>query len=135
MHCDIDEEIYVKLEGPMAELLVRLDPDKYSPFLTKEHGKSVIYIQLLKALYGTLQATLLFWEKLSGFLIDELGFAPNPYDSCIVNKTINGHQCTAVWHVNDNKRSSIQSLKDSATNIGKSLLLQYTRELSMSILV
>jgi len=31
MHCDIDEEIFVKLERPMAELLVKVDEQKYAP--------------------------------------------------------------------------------------------------------
>jgi len=45
--------------------------------MTIKHGKKVIYVQLLKALYGTLQAALLFWQNLSSFLIDNLGFVPN----------------------------------------------------------
>jgi hypothetical protein len=38
------------------------------------------------------------------------GFVINPYDWCIANKTINGKQCTIVWHVDDLKISH----KDSA---------------------
>ena len=30
MHADIDELIHIRLEGPMAELLGRVDPDKYT---------------------------------------------------------------------------------------------------------
>jgi hypothetical protein len=36
MQCDIDELIFVKLEGTMALLLVKMDPIKYKPFLTHE---------------------------------------------------------------------------------------------------
>ena len=61
----------------------------------------MIYTQLLKALYGTLQAALLFWRKLRCFLVDQLGFIPNPYDQCVVNKIIHGKQCTVGWHVDD----------------------------------
>jgi hypothetical protein len=64
-----------------------------------------MYVELTKALYGTLQAALLFWENLSKFLISELGFALNPYDSCVANKTIEGSQCTILWHVDDHKVS------------------------------
>ena len=31
----------------------------------------------------------------------------NPYDSCVVNKIINGKQCTIVWHVDDLKISHV----------------------------
>lgn len=133
MHSDIDEEIYVKLEGPMAELLVRVDPDKYGPFIVEENGKKTLYVRLLKALYGTLQAALLFWENLSGFLIDELGFVANPYNACVVNKTIRGKQCTALWHVNDIKISQVDQavLDDIADKLndryGKEALLTVHR--------
>ena len=59
---------------------------------------------LLKALYGTLQAALLFWENLSSQL-KEWGFKLNPHDFCVANKTVNHKQCTIVWHVDDLKIS------------------------------
>jgi hypothetical protein len=59
---------------------------------------------LLKALYGTLQAALLFWENLSSQL-KEWGFKLNAYDFCVANKTVNHKQCTIAWHVDDLKIS------------------------------
>ena len=67
----------------------------------------MIYTELNKALYGTLQAALLFWCNLSGFLVEKLGFEANPYDFCVVNKIINGSQCTIRWHVDDLKISHV----------------------------
>jgi hypothetical protein len=43
-----------------------------------------MYVKLKKALYGTLQASLLFWKNLSKSL-HEWGFETNPYDVCVVN--------------------------------------------------
>jgi len=77
MHADVDELIFVKLEGALAELLVHVDPKKYGPYLVVENGKKVMYVELRKALYGTLQVALLFWENLSNFLVSELGFVIN----------------------------------------------------------
>ena len=105
MHADMNEEVHMKLEGKMAELLCRVDPKKYKHYMTKEKGKPVVYVRLKKALYGTLQAALLFWQNLSTFLIEELGFVMNPYDKCVVNKMIDDTQCTIVWHVDDLKMS------------------------------
>merc|ERR1740139_1190611 len=31
----------------------------------------------------------------------------NSYDECIVNKTVDGKQCTNVWHVDDLKISHV----------------------------
>ena len=105
MHSDIDELIHIKLEGELADLLIRLDPT-YEQFVTIEHGKRVIYAKLNKALYGTMQAALLFWKKFKAFLTD-LGYEENPYDSCVVNKIINGKQCTVCWYVDDVKISHV----------------------------
>ena len=104
MHADIDEVIHLCLDGEIAELLLKVDPS-YAKYATKEKGKTVIFTELSKALYGTLQAALLFWKNLTSFLVDELGFAVNPYDWCVVNKIINGKQCTVGWHVDDLKIS------------------------------
>ena len=104
MHADIDEVVHLCLDGEIADLLLKVDPS-YSKYAIKERGKTVIFTELSKALYGTLQAALLFWKNLSEFLINELGFVVNPYDWCAVNKTINGKQCTVGWHVDDLKIS------------------------------
>jgi hypothetical protein len=65
----------------------------------------VLYVKLLKALYGTLRAARLFWEKLSRKL--EWGFTKNAYDSCVCNKMVNGKQLTVGWHVDDLKVSHV----------------------------
>jgi hypothetical protein len=49
MHSDMDELIHIKLEGPMAELLTKVNPAKYRPYLVMENGKQVIYVELKKA--------------------------------------------------------------------------------------
>jgi hypothetical protein len=61
MQADMDEVIHMKLEGPLAKLLTRVDPLLYEKYVVTEKGKPVLYVQLMKALYGTLQAALLFW--------------------------------------------------------------------------
>jgi hypothetical protein len=61
-----------------------------------------------KALYGTLQAALLFWQNLSTEL-KKWGFEINPYNFCVANKTTNGKQCTVVWHVDDLKISHVDA--------------------------
>ena len=104
MQADMDEVLYMKLEGPLAHLLTKVDPEQYSQFMATERGKQVIYVKLKKALYGTLQAALLFWKDLSGYL-KEMGFELNPYDRCVANKMIDGKQCTILWHVDDLKIS------------------------------
>jgi hypothetical protein len=50
-------------------MLVRMDPKLYRKCVRDENGKSVHYVELLKALYGKLRAALLFWKLLSRKLI------------------------------------------------------------------
>ena len=64
MQADIDEELFVKFDGELVDLLIKVDPS-FAQFVTQEHGKRVLYTILNKALYGTVQASLLFWKKLS----------------------------------------------------------------------
>ena len=46
MQVDVDEVVHIRLEGPLAELLTQVDPELYSEYLLKEHGKTVMYVQL-----------------------------------------------------------------------------------------
>jgi len=54
MQADMDETVHVHLECTMAKLLTKLDPKLYRKYMVNEKGKSVLYVELLKALYGTL---------------------------------------------------------------------------------
>ena len=102
MQATIDEQLFLKFDGDLVELLIQVDPT-YQPYIMYEGKQPVLYAELDKALYGTLQAALLFWQKLSAFLIDKHGFERNEYDWCVINKMIEWKQCTIAWYVNDIK--------------------------------
>eukprot|EP00957_Ditylum_brightwellii_P033410 2531033-Ditylum_brightwellii.AAC.1 len=55
MQAKIDELVHVKLDGELVDLIMKLDPS-YAQYITYERGKNVIYTELDKALYGTMQA-------------------------------------------------------------------------------
>ena len=107
MQAEIDELVHVRFTGAMVTLLLEIDHEMYKDYVVVEKGERVMYMELLKALYGTLRAARLFWQKLSKKLIDEWGFLPNKYDDCVVNKMVNGQQMTVVWHVDDLKVSHV----------------------------
>ena len=104
MQGEQDETVHMRLEGTLTELLTKCDPKLYRQYVVTENNKPVLYVELIKALYGTLHAALIFWRKLTSKLI-EWGFTINPYDRCVANKQIDGQQCTLVWHVDDMKMS------------------------------
>ena len=64
----------------------------------------MLYVRLSKALYGMLRTALLFYKRLRSDL-ENMGFEVNPYDPCVANKMVNGHQMTIYWHVDDLKVS------------------------------
>ena len=67
-------------------------------------GKPVLYVRLLKAMYSTLKAAMLWYKMLSETLKNE-GFVLNKYDPCVANKIIKGKQFTICWYVDDLKLS------------------------------
>ena len=101
MQAEIDELVHVRFTGAMVTLLLEIDHEMYKDYVIVEEGEQVMYMELLKALYGTLRAARLFCQKLSKQLIDEWGFTPNKYDDCMVNKMFNSQQMTVVWHVDN----------------------------------
>jgi hypothetical protein len=110
----------------MAEAILKINPKQYTKYVVKENGKDVIYFILAKALYGTLQAALLFWQNLSAEL-EKWGFKINPYNFCLANKTIDGKQCTIVWHVDYLKVSHVDP--KGVTAVLESLHAWYGREI------
>ena len=109
MQAEIDELVHMHFTGAMVNMLLQIDHEMYKDYVVIEKGEQVMYMELLKAFYGTLQAAHLFWQKLSKQLIDVWGFVPNKYDDCVVNKMINGHHMTVVWHVNNLKLSHLDT--------------------------
>ena len=55
-------------------------------------------------------ASLLYYRKCVKSLTD-IGFVLNPYDPCVANKIIGGHQITICFHVNDCKLSHKSLIK------------------------
>ena len=73
---EIDVLLHVRLTGAMVNMLLQIDHEMYKDYIVTEKGEQVMYMELLKALYGTLCAAHLFWQKLSKQLIDVWGFVP-----------------------------------------------------------
>ena len=95
-----EDRVIMRVEGTLAEELVRIDPDRYSPFLVYEKGRPVLYVIVMKALYGMLIASLLWYKKFRKDL-ESIGFVFNPYDPCVANRLIDGKQQTIRFHVDD----------------------------------
>jgi hypothetical protein len=101
LQVDNPDYVLMRLDGILAELMVTIAPNIYRKYITTTaKGKPVLYVQLEKALYGMMKSALLFYRKLVADL-KSIGFAINPYDPCVANKDVDGHQLTVCWHVDD----------------------------------
>jgi hypothetical protein len=130
MQADMDDLVHLRLTGRIVDILLEVDKTAYAPYVTYEGKEKVLYVELLKALYGTLKAARLFWLLLSGKL-QEWGFTINGYDACVANKVVDGKQCTIIWHVDDLKISHIDS--KVADHIIAMLEAEFGREAPLTV--
>ena len=62
MQAMIDKVVHIKFNNELIDLQCQVDMS-LKKYVTYEHGKRVLYAKLNKALYGTVQASRLFWER------------------------------------------------------------------------
>ena len=78
----------IKVDGEFFVSLCNANPG-YKEYVAYEHGKRVLYLKLRTALYGIIQAALLWYETYATCL-NKNGFKLCKYDPCITTKMING---------------------------------------------
>ena len=101
----MEGRLILRIDGELALGLILLEPSRWQRHLQKIRGRDVIFVKCSKAIYGTLNAALLSYNKLIGHLRDDWGFTANPYDVCVWNKIVDGNQLTVAFHVDDIKIS------------------------------
>ena len=57
------EAVHMKIWGKLAEILADMFPEVYKLYIVIEKGQMTLYVKLLKALYGTLMASLYYYHK------------------------------------------------------------------------
>ena len=96
----------MKITGVLVDTLLNSDPDLYSGYVVYENGEKVVYVEVLKAIYGMLISAIL-WHKKFRKDLENNDFAFNPYDPCVANKMVNGSQQTIRFHADDVMSSHI----------------------------
>ena len=100
------ERIIMKIRGSLVDMLVEIAPEVYYDFVVYEGNSKTLYVKMLKAIYGMMQSSLLYYKKFRKD-IESIGFKINPYDPCVANRIVNEAQHTVCWHVDDLKSSHI----------------------------
>ena len=67
------------------DIMCKVNPE-HKKSMHAENGGKVLYLHLLKDLYGCMESALL-WYDLYSKTLKAQGFLINPYDRCIANST------------------------------------------------
>ena len=60
-----DDIVYMVLHGELATLMVKVNPMMYQKYvISDKKGRTLLYVELQRAVYGTLKASLLSFQKL-----------------------------------------------------------------------
>jgi hypothetical protein len=57
-----EDRVVMKITGVLAGMLVDINPELYGPAVVLENRKKVLYVEVLKAIYGMLEAALLWYK-------------------------------------------------------------------------
>jgi len=102
---DKEKRVIIRLRGMLVDMLVKIAPAVYKDYVsTNKRGEKQLLVECLNALYGTMVASLLYYQKFTTSLSNN-GYKMNPYDACVWNKMIGDKQCTICFHVDDCKIS------------------------------
>ena len=90
------EEVLMELDPTLTVIAAKAFPELV-PYMD-QRGKMIV--RLDKALYGCIQSAKLWYDRLTAVL-RAMGFEHNQNDPCIMNKMVNGKQCTLCIYVDD----------------------------------
>ena len=88
--------MYIRCDRNLTKLIIEVLPG-IKWYVTKE---GTLYCHLLKALYGCVQASKLWYDKLTKFL-RTLGYEHLPTDPCVMHKIVNDEIYLLVIYVDD----------------------------------
>ena len=83
----IGERVIMKMRGRIVNWLIELNPTEYLGKVVYEKGQKVLYLEVLRALYGMLIVSLQWYCKIRSHL-EAIGFVFNLYDHCVASRKI-----------------------------------------------
>ena len=94
---------FINTRGVLVELLLKIDLEFYGPFVTSyKKGDKVRIVKLLNAIYGTMVASLLYYNKFVKIL-NKNGLQLNLYNPCAANIIVNDKKQTICFQADDCK--------------------------------
>jgi hypothetical protein len=78
LKADMDDFVVMKFTGESVDILCEMN-NEHRRFVVNEKGTKILYVKLVKALYGCVKSALL-WYDLFHSTLKEMGFILNPYE-------------------------------------------------------
>ena len=73
----------MEIRDEFVDVMCEVNPE-YIPCMRYENGKKVLYVNILRDIYGCIESELL-WYKLYSEKLEGKEFVINPYYLCVVN--------------------------------------------------
>ena len=58
-----EERAMIKITGVLVDMLVKISPELYGPYVVFEKNRKSLYMHVIRAIYGMLEAALLWCKK------------------------------------------------------------------------
>jgi hypothetical protein len=87
------DKIIKKIRGQLVDILLELCPGVYDDYVINEGKHKILYVRMLKALYGMLISSILYYKKFRKD-IESIGFEVNAYNICVANRKVVGRMGT-----------------------------------------
>jgi hypothetical protein len=109
------DKIIMKIRDQLVDILLELCPGVYDDYVIDKGKHKIMYVMMLKALYGMLISSIMYYKKFRTDM-ESIGFEVNPYNICVAKRKYNGKQQTVTWHDDDLTASHVDSkVKDEFT--------------------
>ena len=94
------DKVIIRVRGYLVDVLCKIWSGYEEYVTTNSKGEKQLLLQCENAIYGTIIASLLFYNKFCKTLKTN-GFELNPYEPCVGNRMVNDVQQTCGFHVDD----------------------------------
>jgi hypothetical protein len=71
------DKIIMKIRGQLVDILLEICPGVYDKYVLHKGKQKILYVRMLKALYGMLISSILYYKKFRKD-IEGIGFEVNP---------------------------------------------------------
>lgn len=93
-----NKRIIMNITSRLVDVLISIAPEVYSGYVVYKNGQKVLYVIVLRAIYGILILAMLWYKKFQGDLKEQKCIF-SPYYLCVANRIVRRKQHSIRFHV------------------------------------